>query len=343
MPTDPGKVQAQIQLALDQYLDVMNRGDADALPKVVDQSNLTFRRVQSEFMKSPVYSWKGRNPKGMVQKVQVVKEPYVKVWLNESVRGDHVWVFKWTEQGWMLSEPSEDELGALKNKETDRYTVRYYEWDESLVEDMVKSIDQAYVAAEQATGRKPQDKFLVRLAPTFETHAGRAGIGVAANYVPDSNFLAMRSPESFGGTFAGIGASKSIPDIQHELTHLLVREVTYPSSPLSWLNEAMAYYFTNDLRASTVHAALAHKVYSLKELTLLNTTPDEQENRYIQAEATIVVQYIVERLGGRDKAWEWLIQETRIRSFDESLPKVFGMTTDQFEKGWQDFMKQKYG
>ncbi len=343
MPTDVNVIKSQVQNILDKYLDAMNKGDEQALAKLVDQDNLTFKRVQNDFLKSPVYSWKGRNPKGMVQKAQIVKEPYVKVWLNEAVRGDHVWVFKWTEQGWLLSEPDEEELGPRKNKETDSYTLRYFEWDEPLVDSMVKSINTAIEAAIKATGRKAKDKFLVRMAPTFQTHSGRAGIGVAANYDASGNFLAIRSPESFGGTFSGTDVSKSIPDIQHEFTHLLVHEATTPKEPYLWLNEAFAYYFTDDLRAPTVKAALANKVYSLKELNQLRANNNEQEDRYIQAEATTVVQYIVEKLGGKEKAWQWMIEETQIRNFDESLRKVLGVPLDQFEKGWQDFMKQKYG
>ena len=52
---------------------------------------------------------------------------------------------------------------------------------------------------------------------------------------------------------------------------------------------------------------------------------------------------MVEKLGGKEKAWQWLIEEAQDRDFNTSLQKVYGLSYDQFEKGWQDFMKQMYG
>ncbi|MBI1802475.1 MAG: hypothetical protein HY259_10890 [Chloroflexi bacterium] len=344
MPTELSKIRTQIQAALDRYMDAMNRGDETALANIVDQDNLTFKRVQNDFLKSPAYSWKGRNPRGTVTQVQVVREPYVKVWLTETVRGNHIWIFKWSDRGWLVSEPDEEELGARTERETDKFVVRYFEWDEALVDGVVKAVSEAVDAAVANTGRKAVAKFLVRMAPTFQTQSGRSGIGVAASYNSSAKMLSIRSPESFGGTFSGIGAVKSVPDIQHEFTHLLVDEAIAPRGTIWWVNEAFAHYFTDDLRPATVRASLSNKVYSLKDLNQLEVEGGvQQTDLYIRAQGTVAVQYMVEKLGGRDKAWAWLIAEAQIRDFNESFNKVFGVTYDQFEKGWQEFMKQRYG
>jgi hypothetical protein len=344
MSKDLNVIKTGVQKTLDKFLEAMNKGDEQALLAQVDVENLSFKRAMSDWIKSPVYTWKGRNPKGAVSQVKIVKEPYVKVWLKETVRGEHVWVFKWTEQGWLLSEPDEEELGPQKNKETDKFIFRYYEWDEAFVESMVKAINTAHAAAIKATGRQPLEKYLVRMSPTFQTRAGRSALGVAATYNSSAKMLSIMSPESFVGTFSSANRSEDVPDIQHELTHLLVHEATYPKAPYLWLNEAMAYYFTNDLRPANVKASLAKKIFTLKELNQLRNddTSNEQLDRDIQAQATIVVQYIVEKFGGREKAWQWMIEETQIRDFDASLKKVLGVSVAEFEKGWQEFMLQKY-
>jgi hypothetical protein len=344
MPSDPTVIKAGVKPALDKFLDALNKVDDAALAAVVDQSNLSLKRAMNDFMHSPVYGWKGRNPSATISKVQVVKDPYVKVWLTETIRGDHVWVFKWTGTGWILSEPQEDELGEQKNLETDDFTLRYYEWDQALVDQVAKNVNVAYAAVKQNTGRQAKEKFLVRMAPTFESDAGRTSIGVGAIYVSSNKMISIPSPESFKGTFTGTNVDELSQTLQHEMTHMMVDFTLAPRSTIWWVNEAFAHYFSNDLRPDTMRRALQNKVYTLKDLNALETGSGiSQEDLYMRAEGTAAVQYMVEKLGGREKAWQWLIEETQDRDFNTSFQKIFGLSYDQFEKGWQDFMKQKYG
>ncbi len=344
MPTDPEAIKAGVQPALVKFLDALNKVDDAELASVVDQTNLSLKRAMNDFMHSPVYGWKGRNPSATISRVQVVKDPYVKVWLTETVRGDHVWVFKWTGSGWILSEPQEDELGPQKNLETDDFTLRYFEWDAPLVDQVVKNVKLAFAAVKQNTGQQAKEKFLVRMAPTFESDAGRTPIGVGATYVSGNKMIAIPSPESFHGTFSGTNVDELSQTLQHEMTHMMVDFTLAPRSTIWWVNEAFAHYFSNDLRPDTVRRALQNKVYSLKDLNALETDGGiTDQDLFMRAEGTVAVQYMVEKLGGRDKAWQWLIEETQDRDFNTSFQKVFGLNYDQFEKGWQDFMKQKYG
>ncbi len=344
MPTDSAKIQAGVKPALDKFLDALNKVDDNQLAAVADQTNLSFKRAMNDFMHSPVYGWKGRSPRGTISKVQVAKEPYVKVWLNETIRGDHVWVFKWTGSGWILSEPQEDELGDLQNFESDDFTLRYYAWDAGLVDRVVKNVKIAYAEVKKNTGQQAKSKFLVRMAPTFETDAGRTPIGVGATYISSNKMISIPAPDSFHGSFSGTNIDELSQTLQHEMTHMMVDFTLAPRSTIWWVNEAFAHYFSNDLRPNTVHSALQNKVYSLKDLNALETGSGiQQDDLYMRAEGTVAVQYMVEKLGGKDKAWQWLVEEAQARDFNASFQKVFGMSYDQFEKGWQDFMKQKYG
>ena len=222
--------------------------------------------------------------------------------------------------------------------------LRYFEWDEAMIDEVAKNIKIAYDTVSKYTGRTTKQKFLVRMSPTFQTITGRFGIGTGATYNSSLKMTSIPSPESFLGTFTGTRVSELSDTLQHEFTHMLVDDALYPRGTIWWVNEAFAHYFSKDLRPTTVKASLGVKVFTLKELLQLENqdVTDRQTDLYMRAQGTVAVQYMVEKLGSREKAWEWLIYEAEARDFNQSFQKIFGLNYDQFEKGWQEFMLQKY-
>ena len=344
MPTDPNQIKAQVETIVNQYLAAMSHQDAQALAKVIDLERLSFKRGQNDLLQQPLANrWIGKNATGTVTTVQIAKEPYVKAWVTDNSGRNFIWTFKWTGQGWILSEPAEDELGELKNKEYEQFTLRFYAWDEALVDEVAKNIQIAYQTAVASTGRTPKQKFLVRMAATFETQAGGMNVNTRASYNTQNNMIAISSPESFHGSFFGTDVSQLSRDLVHEMTHLLVNDALYPRGTIWWVNEAFAHYFSNDIRADYVRRAVAQNV-TLKDLNKLEVAGGIDDSVFLYRYAgAAAVQYMVEKLGGKEKAWEWLIEEAQDRDFNTSLQKVYGLSYDQFEKGWQDFMKQMYG
>ena len=186
-------------------------------------------------------------------------------------------------------------------------------------------------------------QFLVRMAATFETQAGGMNVNTRASYNTQNNMIAISSPESFHGSFFGTDVSQLSRDLVHEMTHLLVNDALYPRGTIWWVNEAFAHYFSNDIRADYVRRAVAQNV-TLKDLNKLEVAGGIDDSVFLYRYAgAAAVQYMVEKLGGKEKAWQWLIEEAQDRDFNTSLQKVYGLSYDQFEKGWQDFMKQMYG
>jgi hypothetical protein len=344
MPSSEKAMREGIQKVLDQRLRALDKGDEALFMATIDQSNLTWKRVQNDYFKSPYYSryFRSAGITARVKRVQVYQGSYVKVWLALSNEGpaERVWVYRWVDGQWLHSEPQEEELGERLLRETDHFTVKYWAWDKPVIDDVVATVEAGYQYAVTRARRQPKEKFLVVLSPTYQTHPGRAGADVAANYVSDLG-LAIRSPESFGGVLAGDILSNIVA---HELIHLLVREVAYPREVPTWMNEGAAYYLTDDVRVSMLRESVRKgQIFSLKELENLYILDDEIQQRYALAQSSALVGYIIETYGGVDKYWQLLADEAQSRSVAESLQGVLGVDYDQFEKNWQAYLKKKYG
>jgi len=344
MPTSEKAMREGIQKVLDQRMRALDKGDEALFMATMDQSNLTWKRVQNEYFKSPYYSryFRSAGIMAKVKRVQLYQDSYVKVWLSLSSEGqaERVWVYRWVDGQWLHSEPQEEELGERLLRETDHFTVKYWAWDKPVIDDVVTTVEAGYQYAVTRARRQPKEKFLVVLSPTYQTHPGRAGADVAANYIADLG-LAIRSPESFGGVLAGDVLSGIVA---HELIHLLVREIAYPREVATWMNEGAAYYLTDDVRVSMLRESVRQgQIFSLKELENLYILDDELQQRYALAQSSALVGYIIETYGGVDKFWQLLADEAQSRSVAESLQRVLGVDYDQFEKNWQTYLKKKYG
>lgn len=344
MPTGEKAMREGIQKVLDQRMRALDKGDEALFMATIDQSNLTWKRVQSDYFKSPYYAryFLHAGITARVKRVQIYQDSYVKVWLSLSSEGqaERVWVYRWVDGQWLHSEPQEEELGERLLRETDHFTVKYWAWDKPVIDDVVATVEAGYQYAVTRARRQPKEKFLVILSPTYQTHPGRAGADVAANYIADLG-LAIRSPESFGGVLAGNVLSSIVA---HELIHLLVREIAYPRAVPVWMNEGAAYYLTDDVRVSMLRESVRKgQIFSLKELENLYILDDELQQRYALAQSSALVGYIIETYSGVDKFWQLLADEAQSRSVAESLQRVLGVDYDQFEKNWQAYLKKKYG
>jgi hypothetical protein len=344
MPTSEKAIRDGIQKVLDQRMRALDKGDEALFMATIDQSNLTWKRVQNDYFNSPYYSpyFRHASITAQVKRIQMYQDSYVKVWLSLSSEGqaERVWIYRWVDGQWLHSEPQEEELGERLLRETDHFTVKYWAWDKPVIDDVVATVEAGYQYAVTRARRQPKEKFLVVLSPTYQTHPGRAGADVAANYIPDLG-LAIRSPESFGGVPAGDVLSGIVA---HELIHLLVREIAYPHDVPTWMNEGVAYYLTDDVRVSMLRESVRQgQVFSLKELGNLYNLTDELQQRYALAQSSALVGYIVENYGGVDKYWQFLADEAQSSSVPESIERVLGVDYDQFEKNWQAYLKKKYG
>jgi hypothetical protein len=131
----------------------------------------------------------------------------------------------------------------------------------------------------------------------------------------------------------GIGA------ISHELTHLVVHQVTgnpYNDIP-TWLDEGLAMYSEGTLDpsfSSFLTAAVDSKsLISVRSLTSpFSALADQSYLGY--AESYSIVAYLIDNYG-RDKMKEMLGLFSRGSGYDEALSKVYGVNMDSLNTQWQ--------
>lgn len=350
MPTDEKVIRDGIQKVLDARLKALDKGDEAAFMATIDQGNLTWKRVQNEFFNSEAFGkrFRGQAGSGKVTKVKIHRPNYVKAWLTLTYGGgqDWVWVYKWVDGKWLHSEPEEDELGERLIYEGEAYQIKYWEWDKEIIEQVNDIVKKGYQWASSRSKRQPKEKFLVVLSPTYQSAPGRGGASTGASFISGLG-LSIRSLESFGAWWTPTGEKWDdhlISNVAHETIHLLQHEFMYPRAMTDWLSEGLAYYLTDDIRPSVLREAIrANKVYTLKQLENIYGFEDDLLERYGFAQSTALVQYIIEKYGGVDTYWKLAGDYKETRSIPTSIQKVLGISSEQLEKDWQNWLRQKYG
>lgn len=128
--------------------------------------------------------------------------------------------------------------------------------------------------------------------------------------------------------------------IAHELTHLVVRQMTY--SPLSdlptWLNEGLAMYAEGDLREdledSLEKALSKDSLFSIRSLGgSFPADPDEASLAYAQSYSIAV--FLINNYGS-EKMSELLGVFKKGTSYDDALLEVFGFDVDGLNTKWKN-------
>lgn len=146
----------------------------------------------------------------------------------------------------------------------------------------------------------------------------------------------------YGIIAIGIGTSASeinwgIDAIAHELTHLVVHQVTFnPYNTIPpWLDEGLAMSSEGDLdfQFSQALENAGNNLISVRSLSSpFSAYADEAILAY--AESYEIVQYLIETYG-RDKMYELLIAFRNGSGYDEALEKVYGFNMESLNTQWQ--------
>lgn len=351
-PKDEKALAAEIQKVVDQQFEALRRGDENGFMGTIEQSNLTWKRVQNELFRQV----KGAPRSAKVAAVKAHRAGYYKVFLDfySGTFGPlkYTWVFRQVDGKWLHAEPDEDELGKRTIKETEHFRLRYYEWDEDIIDRVGKVVEAAYDKVVGVLKIEPKGKVTAILSPTFQTYPGRAGAFTAAHYNPDlKDTIYIRSLESFGVSPSSPGTS---PDedlgwtVAHEFTHLVSDQKVRIVRMTEWMSEGLAEWVSNPQWPNFVRGVARGKLHSLDEVDKIITGKAEYgyspaEVRQAYDEAISIVDFIIAQHGGLDTFWKLAADYDTSRSLKETVPRVLGLSYAQFEKDWQTYVRQKYG
>jgi hypothetical protein len=359
---DPDTISTGIQQTLDRYVAAYNAGDTTALLAVVDQQNAPFRRLVEGRYRYMAEASAGTSIAAM--RVETVADRGDGYWqAHISVGSQRVdWIFRNVDGEWLLSEPNEAEIGERIRIESEHFTLVTYVWAGELNDLIIEQMERAADQVEATLGRRPTEQFTVYLRPIFGIRPPVDATALAwytPGSRPQSDRIDVFAPGSYAyGSYPAEGGWQ--PDLYatllHEYTHLVYqRSFAQDHRITDWMSEGLAEYVAESPRAGEVAAAVrSNRVIPILAEDGANPPQDLDHLRTLTADNSLayglaysLVAYISETYGGLDAYWRLaaVMRDTggTGRTFyDQALQQAFGVDYAAFDRGWRDWLNERY-
>lgn len=358
VPTDDD-IKASIQQTLDRYAQAYNDNQPDILKQVVDQSNLPFRRLvqgrfesyqQSVFAGQIAFDYKVNSIKtrdlGFVQ-AQVARA-------SDGAVAD--WLFRKVNEKWLLSEPTEEQIGKRVTTKTEHFTYYTYPWADDINPKLEQLMESARAKVLERLGKVPDTQTNVYILPVFGVGSPKNS-GVLAYYdgaARDGARIVIFAPESFSFSFYDPSQGwepKLQSTLTHEYTHLVNNVSFTPIARMSdWMFEGLAEYVSDNPRAGEVREAvqsdniipIADTSGKFNKQDLEHLTILDQDVSLAYGLAYSLVAYVNEKYGGMDGYWKLVQAFDKQQNLDKALQETFSISYEQFDKDWRAWLKRKY-
>jgi hypothetical protein len=357
-PTEDAAISG-IQEVLDRQARAGASANYDAFAATIDQRNLTWRRIQREVFEAEISRGARSASKYAVTRVQPKQDGYFKAWIDitppgaRSVQEQAVWVFRWTEQGWLHSEILNEEIGRRKLRETEHFQLAYFDWDDDVIDRMAAVAERAYARTVERTGIALEGRIAVSVNPTYGAHAGLRGYGTWAIYIPRSEVIVIRSIESYGAGTTALGESQDdrlLVALTHEYAHLVNDRLVPTVKMPKWMVEGFAEYVAGNLRSAALLPVLRNgKQFSLDKASDIIEWGLDPARNYTSADISLAyahaahgVSYFMERFG-QDQFFSLANHYADSRRWEESFLQVIGTSWAQFERDWVEWARKRYG
>jgi hypothetical protein len=361
---DDTAIEADIQATLDDHARAFNENDLELLASTVDQSNAPFRRLVEERFnnyQSSIFAGGG----GWEFTLNGTEQRDLGFILAHVDRQDGLredWLFRQVGDRWLLSEPTEGELGERYTFESEHFTYQAYHWSDDLNQKLAELMERAYTKVGEKLGTVPEEKYTVNIRPIFgltppSDPGALAWYQAAAR--PRGDRMQINAPNSY--QFSQYDPQAGWEDLlfrvlTHEYTHLVhVRSFPQYYGLSDWMVEGLAEYVADNPRSGQVSAAVA----SDNIIPIVNrenlTTPQDLDHLSLLTQdvslgyglAYSLVAYVADTYGGIDGFWK-LCGAMRAASgtgearYDRALQAAFGVSYDEFDAGWRAYLKEKY-
>jgi hypothetical protein len=289
---------------------------------------------------------------------QVTAEVYITFTPAESVKTQWVWDMRRTgglppgstvNYWWTLTDAGgkkietelflvhiEDERYDWKTLQQGQVTLYWYEGDDSFAGELMAATQEALARLAANTGAE--------LASPVRLYIYASQSDLLGAMVYPQEWTGGVAYSEYGIIAIGIEQTQSQLEwgkrtISHELTHLVINQVTYnPYNYLpNWLNEGLAMTSEGELELSFVLAlsrAEAENSYiSVRSLcSPFSVYIDQTVLAY--AESYKVVSYLIDEYG-REKMFELLNVFKQGSGYDEALERIYGFNMDELNSLWQ--------
>jgi hypothetical protein len=357
----PIEIKRGIQQAVDLYARAYNENKLDLLKQAVDQTNLPFRRlVQTRFEDFQKSFLQGQYDFDFtVADVQPREHSFVLAHLTTSGGGVTDWLFRQVDDRWVLSEPTVEQVGKVKQVETDHFIFNTYPWAADINAKVIELMENARKRVIDRLGKAPDDKALVDIMPIYSLRPGDDP-SAAAYYDErsrnaDQDRILIYAPHSylFGYYDPAQGWESDLEDVlTHEYTHLVHNRSFDNAGKLAdWMVEGLAEYVSGAASEYELYEAIKNdhiipivdresSIMQRQDLGHMYTLKDDVSLAYALAHSLVV--YIDQKYGGLDAFWKLARAYDKHQDMDEALRDAFDVSYEEFDAGWRKWLKQLF-
>jgi hypothetical protein len=355
------EIKRGIQQAVDLYARAYNENKLDLLKQAVDQTNLPFRRlVQTRFEDFQKSFLQGQYDFDFtVADVQPREHGFVLAHLTTSGGGVTDWLFRQMDGRWVLSEPTVEQVGKVKQIETDHFIFNTYPWADDINGKVIELMENARKRVIDRLGQAPDDKALVDIMPSYGLRPGDDP-SAAAYYDQrsrnvDQDRILIYAPQSylFGYYNHDLGWESDLEDVlTHEYTHLVHNRSFDNAGKLAdWMVEGLAEYVSEAASEYELYEAVKNdhiipivdqtsSIMQRQDLGHMYTLKDDVSLAYALAHSLVV--YIDQKYGGLDAFWKLARAYDKHQDMDEALRDAFNVSYEEFDAGWRKWLKQLF-
>ncbi len=349
-------IKEGIQRALDLYAQAYNEQSVALLKQAVDQSNPPFRRFMQTRFDGAQASGQTNAQRSYTVRAILKQRPYGFV-LAQIESDDEVSdvTFRQLDGQWVLSEPTEAQIGDRQQVESEHFRFSIYPWLDDMNPIIMALMEQARDNVRKKLGKVPDQKPMVHIKPIFGV--GSPSDPYAQAYYQRGSIedrIEIFAPQSYAFGFYDPkrGWEKQFEGLlTHEYTHLVNNRSFVPLDRMSdWMVEGLAEYVaefphTDAIKEVVQSGAIIPIIdpsgsITKHDLQHLDALDEDSEVTYGLAYA--LVAYITERYGGLDGFWKLVAAYAQTQQLERALQQAFGVTYTQFDQDWRDWLKATY-
>jgi hypothetical protein len=320
--------------------------DLQGFQSTIDMTRPALRRCQQESFDIAVRQGAGSGGP-TVGKVEVYASTYVRAYVDEGLGYSRLY-FKKDGTRWVLTEPTESELGGEKTKTVSGVDLSYWGIDEDIIDAFGQAGADTRTFLLNMAIKPPARPFAFRLFPTRESAGLTAACGTAgSSFGANTLDPFLRFYKYWVGPDFVKPADYQRSVMKHEGLHWL-QEQTIPgiNSRLDWwLVEGWPDYIGESrTQGAKAGAVCLSAIPTFKQLVDgpyadPNVTPERIGQFYAFANTMVEYLYATFR---KDAYWDLLAEYKENVDPQVTYPKVLAITPTQFYEGWGGFAKKRY-
>lgn len=354
-------IRAGIQQTLDRYAEAYNTNDPDLLKQTTDQTNAPFRRyVDTRFENFQESIFAGQVDFGYrVREITQLDHGFVRAQVERTWDGNvEDWLLREVDGTWLLSEPTEQQIGERTTRESEHFIYYTYPWADQITPTIMELMEEAYAEVQQKLGKVPDGKMKVYIKPIFGLPPPEDPGALAyraRGRKPQDDRMVIFAPGSmiFTAYNPATGWEPMLRTVLiHEYAHQVNDRSFTPIARMSdWMVEGLADYVADNRREGAVAAAVrADNIIPIVDTTtgridkqdLEHLTLLDQDIPLAYGFSSSLVAYIVETYGGLDGWWKFANAFDKSQDIDTALQNAFGVNYKQFDQDWRAWLRDKY-